>query len=82
MRGLSPLRKLWIRLGAVIEITDAEEQAIFGDDGVQMGNALRFAIADGRFCPDGKTYIPCEIVREFNRAYGTSHEEGSRCCDL
>lgn len=76
------MKKLWIRLGAVIEITDAEEQAIFGDDGVQMGNALRFVIGEGRFCPDGETYIPCEIVREFNRAYGTSHEEGSRCCDL
>lgn len=31
------MRKLWIRLGAVVEITDAGEQAIFGDDGVQMG---------------------------------------------
>ena len=76
------MKKLWIRLGAVIEITDAEEQAIFGNDGVRMGNALRFAIADGRFCPDGETYIPCEIVRKFNQVYGTSHNENTRCCDL
>lgn len=50
------MRKLWIRLGAVIEITDAEEQAIFGDDETQMENALRFVIADGRFCLDEETY--------------------------
>ena len=65
------MKELWIRLGAVIQITDPEEQAIFGDDGSKMEDALRTIIAEGRFCPDGETYVPSEAVREFNRNYGT-----------
>ena len=76
------MRKIWIRLGAVIEITDAEEQAIFSDDGLKMEDMLRNIIAEGRFCPDGETYIPSEAVQEFNRSYGTAYEEDNWCCDL
>ena len=76
------MKELWIRLGAVIQITDPEEQAIFGDDGSKMEDALRTIIAEGRFCPDGETYVPSEAVREFNRNYGTVYDEENWCCDL
>lgn len=76
------MRKIWIRLGAIIQITDAEEQQIFGDDGSQMEETLRLVIGEGRFCLDGETYIPSESVREFNRNYGTTHDEENWCCDL
>ena len=46
------MKELWIRLGVVIKITEAEEQAIFGDDEEKMRDALRLIIAEGRFCPD------------------------------
>ena len=76
------MRRIWIRLGGIIEITSAEEQQIFGDDGSQMEDTLRSVIAEGRFCPDGETYIPSEAVQEFNRTYGTAYEEDNWCCDL
>ena len=76
------MKELWIRLGAVIQITDAEERAIFSDDEEKMREALRTIIAEGRFCPDGETYVPSEAVQEFNRTYGTAYEEENWCCDL
>ena len=76
------MKELWIRLGIVIQITDTEEQAIFGDDEEKMRDVLRTIVAEGRFCPDGETYVPSEIVQEFNRIYGTAHEEENWCCDL
>lgn len=76
------MKKIWIRLGGVIEITDAEEQQIFSDSGSKMEDTLRLVIAEGRFSPDGETYIPSEAVQEFNRNYGTMHDEENWCCDL
>ena len=76
------MRKIWIRMGAVIEITDTEEQRIFGSDGFQMEETIRNIIAAGHFCPSGETYIPSEAVQEFNRCYGTAHDEENWCCDL
>lgn len=76
------MKELWIRIGAVIRITDAEEQDIFSDDEVKMRDVLRRVIAEGRFCPDRETYVPGEAVREFNRTYSTAHEEENWCCDL
>ena len=76
------MKELWIRLGAVIQITAAEEQAIFSNDEEKMRDALRTIVAEGRFCPDRKTYIPSEAVQEFNRTYGTAYDEENWCCDL
>lgn len=76
------MKELWIRLGVVIQITEAEEQAIFSDDEEKMRDTLRLIIAEGRFCPDGETYVPSEAVQEFNRTYGTAYEEENWCCDL
>ncbi len=76
------MKELWIRLGIVIQITDAEEQAIFSDDEEKMRDTLRTIVAEGRFCPDGETYVPSEAVQEFNRTYSTAHEEENWCCDL
>ena len=76
------MKELWIRLGIVIQITDAEEQAIFSDDEEKMRDTLRTIVAEGRFCPDGETYVPSEAVQEFNRTYSTAHEKENWCCDL
>ena len=76
------MKELWIRLVIVIQITDTEERAIFSDDEEKMRDVLRRVIAEGRFYPDGETYIPGESVREFNGNYGTAYEEENWCCDL
>ena len=57
------MKELWIRIGAVIRITDDEEQDIFADNEEKMRDALRRVVAEGRFCPDGETYVPKEPVR-------------------
>ena len=76
------MKELWMRLGVIIKITEAEKQAIFGDDEEKMRDALRLIIAEGRFCPDAETYVPSEAVQEFNRTYGTAYGEENWCCDL
>ncbi|NBI10662.1 hypothetical protein D1641_11655 [Colidextribacter sp. OB.20] len=76
------MKELWIRLGAVIQITAAEEQTIFSDDEEKMRVTLRTIVAEGRFCPDRETYIPSEAIQEFNHTYGTAYEEENWCCDL
>ena len=76
------MKELWIRLGVIIKITEAEEQAIFSDDEEIMRDTLRLIIAEGHFCPDGETYVPSEAVQEFNRTYDTAYEEENWCCDL
>ena len=76
------MKELWIRLGAVIQITAAEERDIFSDEEEKMRDALRTIVAESRFCPDGETYVPSEAVQEFNHTYGTAYEEENWCCDL
>lgn len=76
------MKELWIRLGAAIQITAAEERDIFGDDEEKMRDALRTIVAEGRFCLDGVTYVPSGAVQEFNRTYGTAYEEENWCCDV
>lgn len=78
----SGIRKLWLRLGATIEITKAEEKMIFCNDDLRMADTLRTVIAEGRFCLDGETYIPSEAVQAYNKTYGTDYEAENQFCDL
>lgn len=66
-------KKLWMRLGVTFPITAEEEAAIFcGDDDI-VAATLRKIIAEGRFVPDGDSYIPGPAVENFNREYGTDY---------
>ena len=69
-------RRLWMRLGVSLRITEAEEAVIFGKDGAKDEELLRCIIAEGRFEPDGDTYIPAVTVEEYNQKYGTDYEVG------
>ena len=51
------MRELWIRLGVSLEITEAEESAIFCGDNADIEAALAKIIADGRARLDGDSYI-------------------------
>lgn len=75
-------RRLWMRLGVSLRITEAEEAVIFGDDGAKAEELLRRIIAEGRFEPDGDTYIPAPTVEEYNQKYGTDYEVGDTEFDL
>ena len=69
-------RRLWMRLGVSLRITEAEEAVIFSKDGAKAEELLRCIIAEGRFEPDGDTYIPAVTVEEYNQKYGTDYEVG------
>lgn len=75
-------RRLWMRLGVSLRITVAEEAIIFGEDGAKAEELLRRIIAEGRFRPDGDTYIPAPTVEEYNQEYGTDYEVGDTEFDL
>ena len=67
------MRELWIRLGVSLEITEAEESAIFCGDNADIEAALAKIIADGRARLDGDSYIPSVCIEDFNEAYGTDY---------
>lgn len=53
-----PKRKLWARLGVSIYITAEEEATIFGGNEETTARTIRKIIAEGRFVPDGDSYVP------------------------
>ena len=59
-----------------------QEAVIFGEDGAKAEELLRRIIAEGRFEPDGDTYIPAPTVEEYNQKYGTDYEVGDTEFDL
>lgn len=75
-------RRLWMRLGVSLRITEAEEKIIFGEDKAKAEELLRFIIAEARFEPDGDTYIPGVTVEEYNAEHGTDYEVSDTEFDL
>ena len=66
-------RRLWMRLGVSLAVSEREEAAILGDDSELAGKTLRKLLAEGRFTPDGDSYIPCSVVLAFNKEHGTGY---------
>ena len=66
-------RRLWMRLGVSLAVTRYEEAAILGDDSELAGKTLRKLLAEGRFTPDGDSYIPGGVVLAFNKEHGTEY---------
>jgi len=75
-------RRLWLRLGVSLRITAAEEAVLFGDDREAAARALRHILAEGRFKPDGDSYIPEPTVLEYNREYGMTYASGEYDFDV
>lgn len=68
-------KHLWIRLGVtLLNITAAEEAALFGEDECAARDVIERMIAENRFHLDGETYVPNEMIEDFNREFGTAHE--------
>lgn len=67
------MKKLWMRLGVILEITEDEAEAILGtrdDDAVETLQAIIHA---GRFQVIGDSYIPSQSIEEYNSTYGTTY---------
>lgn len=69
------MKKIWMRLGVSIDMSESEEEKIFGEDREVAAEAVRKIVADGRFLLDGDSYIPETSVEDFNKRYGTGHGE-------
>lgn len=69
------MKKIWIRAGMTLSISDEEAQVIFAGSESAAGDVAKKVIAEGRFAFDGESYIPQVCVAEYNRGNGTSFEE-------
>ncbi len=67
----SSFKKTWLRLGVSIYASEDEIDKLMTDCDDDI---LRKIIADGRWRPDGESYIPEVTVEEYNAANGTFYE--------
>lgn len=65
-------RKLWVRIGAYIEVTD-EDLQIISQDKNNGAERLRVIIESTDIICTGNTYIPAESIENFNDECGTNH---------
>lgn len=70
-------KKLWVRAGVTLHITDEEADKILDHDAnsTSLSDVVRQIIAEGRFAWDGNSYIPEEAVSAFNDEYGTNYDD-------
>lgn len=68
-------RKLWMRLGVTLSITDDEADAIMGEDKNASVDSLLGVLRAGRFEPNGESYIPGESIESYNHAHGTEYDD-------
>lgn len=68
------MRDLWLRAGVTLQITEEEEKILFSADCEARAETFKKIVSEGRFKWDGDTYIPEDIVNEFNHTHGTDYE--------
>ena len=75
-------RQLWMRLGVSLAVSRREEAAILGDDSDLAEKTLRKILAEGRFTPNGDSYIPGSVVSGINTEHGTRYIVRDICLDV
>ena len=76
------MRKLWMRVGVSLKMTEEEEKILFSDNWRAGAETVKKIFAEGRFELDGETYSPSDAVEDFNSDYGTDYEVEDRGWDL
>ena len=61
--GESALETIWARLGVTIYVTKAQYDIIMGDDYDKAEAEFLSAIDEGRYDPDGNSYVPTNGAR-------------------
>lgn len=69
---MTPTRNLWMRVGITFNITEEEERAIF-NSASGMEDVIRKLIKEKRCKLDGDTYIPAQVVEDYNFKYETEY---------
>lgn len=77
-------RKLWMRLGVVLNMTAEEARIVLGSDSNTdvVCDTIRRIVREGRYQPDGDSYIPLQSVWDYNDRYGTHYEEDEIGLDI
>lgn len=69
------MKKLWMRAGVSLMLTDEELNEILGDcEGPKGEETIATALREGRFSFDGDSYIPQVTVEEFTERYSLPYE--------
>lgn len=69
------MKKLWMRAGITMTLTDEEVEAILSGDDCSAGQgAVEAALREGRFAFDGESYIPQSTVEMFIKEHDLSYE--------
>lgn len=78
------MRKIWMRIGATVELPEEVIEHILSNEGTMkdLADAVKDAFASGRVHLEGETYIPEVSVSLYNGDYGTFHPEDTYECDL
>lgn len=79
------MKKLWMRAGVTMSLTDEEVEAILGGYDRSAGEkAVVTALREGRFSFDGESYIPQPTVEDFVREHGLTYaaQEPEFCLGL
>ena len=71
------MRSLWIRAGMSISISEEEERILFSKEteNKTLKDLFLRIVNEGRSTLIGDCYVPFSSIEDFNREYGTSHEE-------
>ena len=67
------MKNVWMRLGIMLNLTEEEVALVLGDDEDVSELTIRKVIEERRFISDGDSYIPANIIEDFNRENGTSY---------
>jgi len=65
---------LWLRLGVTVKLTQQDIDLLLNGN-KEQATVLWKAWQEGRITPNGDTYVPGEVIEDYNKENGTSYEE-------
>jgi len=63
---------VWLRLGIRLDVNEVQQYLLMAGSGIGK-TIIRYAIMNGDFKLDGETYIPADLVEEFNEEHDTMY---------
>ena len=67
------MRTIWARLGISLRVTQQEADLLINGTHQTKAAVLSRIFSDGRAVIDGDSYIPSNIIAEFNLQHGTNY---------
>lgn len=70
---MQDLRTIWARLGISLRVTQQEADTLMNGNPQSKTTVLSRIFSDGRAVIDGDSYIPSNVIAEFNLKHGTNY---------